>query len=155
MIAFPFFSNEKKEILFFCKNAAQWLTDRTTTTVKIGQDKLKQLGSLNLSEHLHETMRARRAVRACVRALFFWSARLFPHSAAMDSSTHWRSAPVNTTTLPGLNFHFLYFKCLLNSNLLGTSDELKNFTPSPLCQIKLSGVAQCPSSVCRIVFYLQ
>lgn len=71
MIAFPFFSNEKKEILFFCKNAAQWLTDRTTTTVKIGQDKLKQLGSLNLSEHLHETMRARRAVRACVRALFF------------------------------------------------------------------------------------
>lgn len=34
-----------------------------TTSVEMGQDKLRRLESLNLSEHLHETMRACRAVR--------------------------------------------------------------------------------------------
>lgn len=128
--------------MFLCKKVAQRLTDKTTTDVKIERDNFRQFRRLNLSEHLHEI--------TDVFELFFWSVWLFPHSAPTDSSTHWRSAPVNTTTLPGLNFYFLYFKCLLNSNLFGASDELKNFTPSALCQIKLGRVAQCPSSVCRM-----
>lgn len=88
--------NEDKEILlFFCQNVAQLWTDGTTTDVKMGRDKLRQLGSLNLSEHLHEIMdvcacecasvRARAVLLKCLAVSSLGSAG-FLHALTLGSS---------------------------------------------------------------------
>lgn len=62
---FFFIPNEEKinSVVFLQKTLPNgW---QTTTDIKMGPDKLRQLGGLNLSEHLHEYMCVRTCRRAC------------------------------------------------------------------------------------------